>query len=124
MIALPNPIGFDKDLTIEESLKALSKMAFKIDAEGNVPYHSMLYASLKRIYGVHSNPDSDKVAAILLEKEEKETIKKIKKLKKKSQWLISNKSLKNQIRAGKRFKRQKTKNLFVDFFYFKKVFDG
>lgn len=124
MKSLGHGIGFESTLSFADSVRILSKMSFVIDSEGNVAYHDLLYAVLNRIYGTKMELETDKVALVLLRKQERETIAKLEKLKTKAEWLIFKKKSNNQVAYEKSLKRQSTCNLFAELIYIRKIFRG
>ena len=113
-------IGFSAEMQFNDAIRVLSGMAFVLDDDGTIPYHDMLYAVLKRSYGVSPNSCTDQVPAILLRKEERETLKKLKKLQRKSEWILFKKHS-NKIVDLKGFRKQKTRNLFFSLLLARKV---
>ena len=113
-------IGFSKEMQFNHAIGVLSRMAFVLDDDGNIPYHDMLYAVLKRSYGISPNSCNDQVPAILLRKEERKTIKKLNKLERKSEWILFKKHS-NKIVELKSFQKEKTRNIFYSLVLARKV---
>lgn len=116
-------LGFDSEISFNDSIRMLSDMAFTVDDDGNVHYHDMLYAVLKRKYGISPNNCSDQVPSILLRKEERKTIKKLKNLQKKSEWMLFKKNS-AKILDLKAFRKQKTRNLFLSILLARRLLKG
>ena len=126
MIELGPEIGFNKDISFEDSIKLLSEMSFVIDNDGNIAYHDMLYAVLNRMYGVNPDSSDDQVASILLRKEERETFQSLRKLKRKTEWKIFKKHTTNKVLDKKKFTKEanNSRNVFLDILFARKLLRG
>lgn len=121
MYDLGPQIGFEETINFDTGIHILSKMAFIINQNGNIRYNELLYGVLKRIYGM-SVENNNRVAFILMQKEENKALTRLKSLKNKFDWKIFKKSNPNE--NNNSYKRKNSRSLLVDLMYVRRVFKG
>ena len=121
MFGLGNRIGLDENTTFDEGIHILSKMSFVMNEDGEIYYNDLLYAILRRKYGIFPE-DCEKVSAILLRKEEYKTVNKLRDLRDSSEGrLLSKMKEGNDINL---YKKKKSRNIMIDLLYTRKIFSA
>lgn len=116
MFELGGHLGFDCDISYEQCIKTLASMDFCIENDGSVNYSELLYAVLKRKFGV--DRPNDRIAQLILKSEESRTLHRLS-----CRFSLSFKKI-GENEENLQEIRKKTKKMLAELIFIRKIFES